>query len=128
MGIFKPLCINIIYIFSLIFLDFYIESMDKLSQQSPWWGPGLAVFAEVTGWIALPVVGALYLGRFLDEKYNTDPWFFLGLTAFSFIITSYGIVKLATRFIREAELEVRKKKEIENNLSVNSKKDDRHNT
>jgi len=102
--------------------------MDKLSQQSPWWGPGLTVFAEVTGWIALPVVGALYLGRFLDEKYNTDPWFFLGLTAFSFIITSYGIVKLATRFIREAELEVKKKKESENNLSVNSKKDDRYNT
>jgi len=102
--------------------------MDKLPQQSPWWGPGLTVFAEVTGWIAVPVVGALYLGRFLDEKYNTDPWFFLGLTALSFIITSYGIVKLATRFIREAELEVKKKKASENNLSVNSKKDDRYNT
>jgi F0F1-type ATP synthase assembly protein I len=102
--------------------------MDRLPQQSPWWGPGLAVFAEVTGWIAVPVVGALYLGRFLDEKYHTDPWFFLGLTALSFLVTSYGIVKLATRFIREAELEVKKQKESENNLLVNSKKDDRHNT
>jgi F0F1-type ATP synthase assembly protein I len=102
--------------------------MNKSPQQSPWWGPGLAVFAEVTGWIAVPVVGALYLGRFLDQKYNTDPLFFLGLTALSFIITSFGIVKLATRFIREAELDVKKQKESENNLPVNSKKDDGYNT
>lgn len=103
--------------------------MNRLPQQTPWWGPGLAIFAEVTGWIAMPVIIALYLGRFLDEKYGTDPWFFLSLTGLSFIITTYGIVKMATRFIHEAEIEVKKKKENENNLLDNiSKKDDSHNT
>ena len=80
---------------------------DKI--QKPWWQSGVTVFAEVTGWIALPIVTALYLGRYFDEKYNSYPWFFLGLTASAFIITSVGIVRVAMKYIKQIEKEVKQK-------------------
>lgn len=83
--------------------------MNKKNKNSFWWGPGLAVFAEVTSWIVGPIIIALYIGRFFDNKYNTEPWFFLGFTGLAFFISAYGIIKIATRFIKEAEQEIKKK-------------------
>lgn len=88
--------------------------MDKLEKNDPWWGPGLTVFAEVTGWIVGPIIVALYVGRFFDNKYDTDPWFFLGFTAGAFFISAYGIIKIATRFIKDAEQEIKNKKNNKN--------------
>lgn len=80
---------------------------DKI--QKPWWQSGVTVFAEVTGWIVLPIVIALYSGRYLDEKYNSYPWFFLGLTAIAFLISSVGIVRVAMKYIKQIEKEVKQK-------------------
>jgi F0F1-type ATP synthase assembly protein I len=82
--------------------------VDKKYQNDSWWGPGMAVFTEVTGWIVGPIIVALYLGRFFDNKYETEPWFFLGFTALAFFISTYGIIKIATRFIKAAEQEKKK--------------------
>jgi len=91
--------------------------MNKPNKTEPWWGPGLTVFAEVTGWIVGPIIVALYAGRYFDNKYNSEPWFFLSLTAVAFFVSAYGIITIATRFIKAAEQEVKKqqdKKENEN--------------
>ncbi len=77
----------------------------------PWWQPGLVVFAEVTGWLAAPIVAALFLGKYLDERNGTAPWYFLGLTGLAFIVTSIGIVSIATKYIRKIEAESRAKKQ-----------------
>ncbi len=82
--------------------------MNKKDKNDLWWGPGMAVFAEVTGWIVGPIIIALYVGRFFDNKYATEPWFFLGFTAVAFFISTYGIIKIATRFIKAAEQEIKK--------------------
>ena len=87
---------------------------DKI--QKPWWQPAITVFAEITGWIATPIIAALYLGRYLDEKFDSYPWFFLGLTAIAFIITLIGIVRVAHRYIRQIEKEAR-----QNNLESKMK-------
>ncbi|MDD5040125.1 MAG: AtpZ/AtpI family protein [Patescibacteria group bacterium] len=73
--------------------------------EKPWWQPGLTVFAEVTGWIAAPILVALFLGRYLDEKNNSEPWFYLGLTGIAFVISSIGIATVAIKYIRQIERE-----------------------
>jgi Kef-type K+ transport system membrane component KefB len=74
------------------------ESGEKL-----WWQPGIAVFGEVTGWIVVPVIAALYGGRYLDEKQGTGNAYFLGLTALAFIISCIGIALLGKRYIKMVE-------------------------
>lgn len=88
--------------------------MDKSDKNNPWWGPGLSVFAEVTGWIVGPIILALYVGRFFDNKYDTYPWFFLGFTAGAFFVSIYGIIKIADRFIKAAEQEIKNRKNHKN--------------
>ena len=80
----------------------------KKEPQKPWWQPGLVVFAEVTGWIAVPIIGALFLGRYLDERNDSEPWFLIGLTAVAVIISSIGIVSIAGKYIRQIEQESKK--------------------
>lgn len=70
----------------------------------------MTVFAEVTGWIVVPIIGALFLGRYLDEKNDSAPWFYLGLTGVAFVISSLGIVIVASKYLRQIDRENREKK------------------
>jgi len=94
--------------------------MEK-TPQKPWWQPALVVFAEVTGWIAVPIILALFLGRYLDERNNSEPWFFLGLTAIAFIISCSGMVIVAGKYIRQIEKEGQNKITKEKNLTKQKK-------
>lgn len=75
----------------------------KQQSDNAWWQPALAVFAEVTGWIVVPIVAALFLGKWLDEKYDSAPWFYLGLTALAFVFTMAGLVRIGTKYIKQVE-------------------------
>ncbi|MBI4091064.1 MAG: AtpZ/AtpI family protein [Candidatus Komeilibacteria bacterium] len=75
-----------------------------------WWKPAVAVFGEVTGWIVVPIVGALYLGRYLDEQQGTGNLYFLSLTALAFIISCIGIGIVGVKYIRQIEGESKKEK------------------
>ncbi len=79
--------------------------------KTAWWQPALTIFSEVTGWIVAPIVASLFIGRALDKKYGTEPWWFLGLTAVAFVITTVGIVRVATKYLKQIEDEGKKKKE-----------------
>jgi len=81
------------------------------SGEAPWWQPGIILFGRLSGWIAGPVILAIFLGRWLDEKYGTDPWFFIFLTGGAFLISSFGIVRDSLREIKRIEKESPKKKE-----------------
>lgn len=85
---------------------------DKNKEQNDWLRLALTVFAETTGWIAFPVVGALFLGRYLDEKQGTEPLYFLSITASAFIISSIGIARVGVKYMKqiEKEEELKKKK------------------
>jgi Na+-transporting methylmalonyl-CoA/oxaloacetate decarboxylase gamma subunit len=73
--------------------------------EKAWWQPAMTVFAEVTGWIVVPIVAALFLGRYLDEKHNSAPWYYLSLTGVAFVISTIGIVIVAGKYIRQIERE-----------------------
>ncbi len=63
----------------------------------------LTIFAESTGWIAFPVIGALYLGRWLDEKQGTEPLYFFSLTALAFIVSTIGIGITGVKYMKIIE-------------------------
>ncbi|MBI5037830.1 MAG: AtpZ/AtpI family protein [Candidatus Kerfeldbacteria bacterium] len=84
--------------------------------EKAWWQPALAVFGEVTGWIVAPILLALFGGRWLDERFQTDPWFYLGLTALAVTITVVGLVKIGGKYIRQVE-----------NMKTTKKPDERNN-
>lgn len=65
------------------------------------WKPALEIFTRVSAWVVVPIILALVIGEALDTHYGTKPWIFLGLTIFGFFISSYGIVKVVTKYIKE---------------------------
>ncbi|MBT3690044.1 AtpZ/AtpI family protein [bacterium] len=86
-------------------------------QNNAWWQPAIAIFTQVTGYIAGPIIIALYLGKYLDEKYNSEPWIFLGLTAIAFTISCWGIVRIAIDYTNKIERELKEKDRNQNNES-----------
>jgi len=84
--------------------------MEKEKQKStaPWWQPGLLLFYRLSGWIAGPIIIALFVGRWLDKKYQTEPWLFLICVGVAFIISSVGITKDAMREMKRIEQEDKK--------------------
>ncbi|RJQ33713.1 AtpZ/AtpI family protein [Candidatus Parcubacteria bacterium] len=92
------------------------ENKNSKNKSNDWLRVGLVMFAETTGWIAFPVIGALFLGEWLDNKYDTGQLFFFSLTAGAFIVSSIGIGITGVRYMRQIELadrEAKKNKENE---------------
>jgi F0F1-type ATP synthase assembly protein I len=92
--------------------------VDDNSKNSPrqggasWWKPGVEIFSQVSGWIAGPIILALVLGKYLDGRFETKPWIFLGLTGFAFFISSFGIVKVVSRYMKKIQDEEKNKKDL----------------
>lgn len=75
----------------------------KDSGKSPWWQPGLILFMRMSGWIAGPVIIAIFVGKYLDKKYNTEPWLFLLSVGIAFALSIFGIVKDSINAMKEIE-------------------------
>jgi hypothetical protein len=67
----------------------------------PSWVEGMRLFGDITTWIAVPIVLALILGKFLDRRYGTEPIIFLSLAGLGFFVTCSGIVKIAKEYLRK---------------------------
>ncbi len=83
---------------------FFINYMEKENEIiPPWWRDGLVNFAKVSASIAIPIIIALYLGKYLDNHFGTTPWIFLGLTALAFIISLISIYVSMAKYIKDLE-------------------------
>ncbi len=83
------------------------EKKDKTSQAA-WWQPGLLLGMQVTGWIVGPIILGLLLGRWLDKKFDTEPWLLLVSLALAFITTNIGILKEGRHAQKKMEEEDKK--------------------
>ncbi|MDO8482334.1 MAG: AtpZ/AtpI family protein [bacterium] len=70
-------------------------------QKEPWWKPAFEIFGQVSAWVAVPIVIALVTGKWLDGRYGTKPWLFLGFSAAAFLISSFGIVRTVTVYMNQ---------------------------
>jgi F0F1-type ATP synthase assembly protein I len=86
---------------------------DKNNSSAPWWQPSLVLFGRLSGWIAGPVIIAIFVGKWLDSRYGTEPWLFLLLVGVAFFLSSFGIVRDAMREMKRIEEEAKKKKKEE---------------
>jgi len=89
-----------------------MENKKKIDQKEnvPWWQPGILLFAQLSGWIVAPIIIAVYLGKWLDQRYGTKPWLFLLTVIIAFVISMVGIVREAMAAINKIE-EINKKDE-----------------
>ena len=53
----------------------------------------MQIFSEISTWIAVPIILALFGGKALDAHYGTKPLFLLILAAIAFLISAFGMVK-----------------------------------
>jgi hypothetical protein len=90
------------------------DPKNKQTKDNEWLRRGLMMFAESSGWIAIPVVGGLFLGRWLDEKQGTDPLYFLSITGLAFIISCIGIGITGVKYMKQIDEEYQSKKKISN--------------
>lgn len=86
------------------------ENLPQKPESQPWWQKSVLVFSELSAWIGFPVIGAVFLGRYLDERYNTEPWLFLLTVGSAFIVSMFGIVRRANQLINEIDKEEAKVK------------------
>lgn len=70
-----------------------MEDYSKKKNKVAWWQPAIVLFIRLSGWIAAPVLIAIFLGRWLDKKYDSEPWLFLGCVGAAFIISIVGLIK-----------------------------------
>lgn len=53
----------------------------------------MIIFLKFSVWVFVPVIGALFLGSWLDKKFSTEPFLFLGTIGFAFLISMFGVIK-----------------------------------
>lgn len=58
----------------------------------------MRIFADFSGTIAIPAVGAALVGKWLDEKYETEPRYVVIFLVIAFLITSVSVWKKAKRY------------------------------
>jgi F0F1-type ATP synthase assembly protein I len=88
------------------------QNMENKSNENkaPWWQPSLVLFMKLSGWIAGPVIAAVFIGKWLDKKYNSEPWLFLVSVGVAFFFSMFGIVHDSIREIKKIEREEKEKK------------------
>lgn len=85
-----------------------------------WWQPAVVLFVRLSAWIAGPVIIGTFLGKFLDQKLNTEPIMLISVVGFSFLISMAGLVRESAKEFKKIEDQEKRKKE--------KRKDNLHNT
>lgn len=74
-----------------------------MPEQYPWWLPAMKVFAQASAIIIGPLLVALFAGRWLDARYQTEPWLQLAALATAFGLTILGLLKLVRDYRQSSE-------------------------
>lgn len=80
-----------------------------------WWQPAVELFVRIAGWIVFPIILALYVGRWLDVKFNKEPLFYFICIGVAFVATISGLIietMKAVRKIEKAATEGNKNKQL----------------
>lgn len=70
---------------------------EKRNDQGSWSAASLAW--ELGYLIAVPLVVLALLGRFVDKKYGTSPWFLLSGIVLSILVSSYAVYSKSKEII-----------------------------
>lgn len=90
--------------------------------EQKWWQPAMVLFVEVGGWIAGPVIIAMFVGQWIDERYGSAPVGYFGAVGVAFIVSVIGLVRTSLRAMRDMEQLARREnvKSGQENVTNNS--------
>ncbi|MBI2426491.1 MAG: AtpZ/AtpI family protein [Candidatus Kerfeldbacteria bacterium] len=75
--------------------------------------------------IALPLVVLAVLGRILDRKFDTSPWFLLGGILLSLVVSSFIVLKHIIPLVSDLSHDQSDTKSKKSDLNTDSKTDHR---
>jgi len=79
------------------------NNSSKRAKQTAWWQPAIVMFLKLSGWIAGPIIIALYLGKWLEKKFGGEPWLFLACMAIAFAISLFGLIRNTAKGLKKLE-------------------------
>jgi hypothetical protein len=85
---------------------------EKRETKVLWWQPSLVLFGKLSGWIGGPIIGAIFLEKYLDKKYSTEPKLFLLCVGIAFFVSTFGIVRDSMEAMKKITDDANKKKEL----------------
>lgn len=81
----------------------------KENTPQSYWHDALMAFGRMSGWVVGPIIVALFAGKWIDRKFGTEPYFFIGLTAVAFLLSMYGLTKEGMKYKKSVEKENKEK-------------------
>lgn len=67
------------------------------------WGSALVIFLRLSNWIVWPVLLAVVIGKWLDNKFEKAPWLLLLSVGISFAVSMIGLTISALKEIKKQE-------------------------
>jgi Kef-type K+ transport system membrane component KefB len=67
------------------------------------WVPAVQVFSEISTWIIVPIVLALFIGKSLDAHFGTKPLIFLISVGLAFLFSCFGIVRVVKNYMKKLQ-------------------------
>jgi F0F1-type ATP synthase assembly protein I len=80
-----------------------------IKPKQSWWMPALIIFTRISAWIVFPVIAALFIGKRLDEYFQTGQIMFIICMVLSFVVSSIAIIKISKSYIKNLEQEAKQK-------------------
>ena len=65
------------------------------------WKHAVQIFTQVSVWIIVPILLALFVGKMLDAHFGTKPIIFLILAGVGFLFSCLGIIRVVKKYIKE---------------------------
>ena len=83
---------------------------DKNNQgEKYWWSAGLALFSRLSAWIVGPILLAIFVGKKLDDKFESAPWLFLLSVGVAFVISISAMVRIGLKEFGKIDSETKEK-------------------
>ena len=83
-------------------------------KEKAWWVGGLVLFGKLSAWIAAPVVIGAFAGKYLDRRYESEPWLFLISVGAAFFISMIALISSTLAEYKKIEEESNSKKNHKN--------------
>lgn len=64
---------------------------------------GLSLFFKLNVWIIAPVLGSIFLGKWLDQKMQTESKFTVILIGIAFVFSMVGLIVESRKAVREID-------------------------
>ena len=84
------------------------NKISENNSRQAWWQPALILFAKFSVWIVVPVIAGALIGKWLDDRYGTEPFLFLATVGFAFLISMFGLIKNVIEEYGKIEKDVQK--------------------